>query len=105
MPRMRSASWPLSQDDVTTITHESRPRCGASRASGRARMTPDERASLRAEMVALYVAIARDVAQPPLVRMQAAAHLLERISTTPSTASCRINPSLDARRCARAASR
>jgi hypothetical protein len=42
-------------------------------------MTADERARLRAEIVALYLAIARDPAQPGLIRMQAARHLLERI--------------------------
>ena len=51
-------------------------------ASGQARprrLTDEERAHLRREMVDLYVTIARDLAQPALIRMQAARHLLERI--------------------------
>ncbi len=55
---------------------------GRSRASGLAqtrRMTAEERARLRHEMMELYLAIVRDPAQPAMLRMQAARHLLERI--------------------------
>lgn len=55
---------------------------GESRDSSRARprpMTANERARLRREMVELYLALARDPAQPGLIRLQAAHHLIERI--------------------------
>lgn len=55
---------------------------GESRASGQARprpMTPEERAGLRHEMIELYLEIARDAAQPALIRLSAAGKLLERL--------------------------
>ncbi len=55
---------------------------GESRASGQARagrMTAEERASLREEMIDLYLAIIRDPAQTATIRMAAANHLLERL--------------------------
>ena len=55
---------------------------GDSRASAQTRsrpMTAAERARLRREMIELYLSIARDAAQPALLRMQAARHLLERV--------------------------
>ena len=42
-------------------------------------ITTDERAILRQEMMELCLSIVRDPAQPAMVRMQAARHLLERI--------------------------
>ncbi|MHB8201950.1 MAG: hypothetical protein ACYDD9_14200 [Acidithiobacillus sp.] len=55
---------------------------GESRASGKGRGRPvigEERADLRREMLNIYLAIARDPAQPALIRMQAARHLIERL--------------------------
>ena len=42
-------------------------------------MTDDERASLRHELIGIYFTIARDSAQHPALRMQAASHLLEHV--------------------------
>ncbi len=42
-------------------------------------MTSEERVHLRHEITELYLAIARDLAQPAMLRMQDARHLLERI--------------------------
>ncbi len=42
-------------------------------------MTAEERAILSQEMIQLYLTIARDPAQPALIRMQAARHLTDRI--------------------------
>jgi len=55
---------------------------GQSRNSNRTplrRMTDDERASLRHELIGIYFTIARDSAQHPALRMQAASHLLEHV--------------------------
>ena len=55
---------------------------GPSRASGSARPDPlndDERARLRAELLGIYLQVARDESQPPMLRMAAAEHLIKRL--------------------------
>lgn len=46
----------------------------------RPKLTAEDRSALRREMQEIYLAIARDPAQPPMVRMAAAARVEERVA-------------------------